>query len=156
MNKHKTNQDSNISSNEINKIGPIPKSSYQNDLTITSHIRTNKIEPANSRRKLKANNILIEHDDQDYVIISSSNNLIDSSKASVPNNIISTSYTEYESNNLQSEIEKMKQMRKNYGTDWLLSTPNLISYKPTSNEINNEIKIENLILIDKDLERYLS
>lgn len=32
---------------------------------------------------------------------------------------------EYESDKLQSEIENMKKMRQNYGTDWLLSAPNL-------------------------------
>ena len=34
--------------------------------------------------------------------------------------------TSFDSRQLQDEIEHLKQMRQNYGTDWLLSTPNLI------------------------------
>lgn len=89
---------------------------------------TQKIE---QKRKLKANNILIEQDERsedDYLIINTKS--LDLSKASL-NNKLSMSYSEYESNNLQIEIETMKQMRQNYGTDWLLSTPNLIAAKPS-------------------------
>lgn len=75
-----------------------------------------KLESFN-RRKLKANNVLIEQDEtteDDYLIVSI--NQLDPSKSSL-NNKLSMSYSEYESNSLQIEIENMKLMRQNYGTD---------------------------------------
>ena len=75
-----------------------------------------KMEPF-SKRKLKANNVLIEQDENtedDYLIVNL--NQLDPSKSSL-NNKLSMSYSEYESNNLQIEIENMKLMRQNYGTD---------------------------------------
>jgi len=75
-----------------------------------------KMEPF-SKRKLKANNVLIEQDENtedEYLIVNV--NQLDPSKSSL-NNKLSISYSEYESNNLQIEIENMKLMRQNYGTD---------------------------------------
>lgn len=44
-----------------------------------------------------------------------------------PKDIPSTSF---DSRKLQSEIENMKKMRQNYGTDWLLSTSSLLEKAP--------------------------
>lgn len=40
------------------------------------------------------------------------------------------SSTSFDSRKLQSEIENMKKMRQNYGTDWLLSTSSLLEKAP--------------------------
>lgn len=83
---------------------------------------------SDTKRKLKANIILIEHeqeeDGDDYVIINRSGN---ENKLALARSFTNQNLSmDYDSGKLQSEIENLKKMRQNYGTDWLLSTPNLV------------------------------
>ena len=100
------------------------------------------------RRKLKAHNVLIEpemdgnqNEASDFIIINSFNPLSDS--VDYKTNLINSSSVmigkDYESNKLQIEIENLKRMRQDYGTDWLLSTPNLI-IKSNPKENTSDIK----------------
>ena len=97
------------------------------------------------KRKLKANNILIEQEQEntpdDFYIVNSDQNDADTLVVSLnkSNTIakLSTSHgTEYDPNKLQVEIENLKKMRQNYGTDWLLSTPNLIANVKIPEKLN--------------------
>lgn len=128
------------------------KTSSLNNFHSSQNSKSSKLE-VTSKRKLKANNIFIEHEENDYLIISTNTNQLDPSRASMTNKF-STSF-EYESTTLQNEIEKMKQMRQNYGTNWLLSTPNLISIPKPSSGLENENKIETSNLEDKIQEKLI-
>lgn len=89
------------------------------------------------KRKLKANNILIDtHEDpqfEDYVVIGRKSEDVASVESAqqplMPSaSILSTSYDpEYDPNNLQKELDNLKKMRQNYGTEWLLSAPSFVS-----------------------------
>jgi hypothetical protein len=107
------------------------------------------------RRKLKANNILIEQENDtdeslankldDYLIIGGKNdeslrtdqpsveptasNANALRRGSVFAKFPGSFTSEYDPNNLQKELENLKKMRQSYGTDWLLSTPNMMLKK---------------------------
>ncbi len=115
------------------------------------------LKSESKQRKLKANNILIEHEDENEIKLNSDFDdyyFLDPAKSSL-NNKLSISYTEYESTNLQVEIEKLKQMRQDYGTDWLLSSSSLIENNKLmvdcdlTNNNNNNTQISATMAHDK-------
>jgi hypothetical protein len=122
-----------------------------------ANINNSNSNMSTSQRKLRAHNVLIEQDEEfdDYYIVNhaknSQTNIIDTK--TVKNNnleikLLSSSIGDYESSKLQVEIENMKKMRHNYGTDWLLSTPSLLDF---NKQILND-KMAN-ISNNKDQER---
>jgi len=87
-------------------------------LTATSYKR---------KSRLKVNNVIIDQAtenpiEKDYILINS----VTHEASSLPKEFVGSFTADYESKKLQTEIENLKKMRLNYGTDWLLSTPKLI------------------------------
>lgn len=82
--------------------------------------------------------MLIEHDaEDDYYFVDKTELGQDTKK-------LSLSYgTSYDPQKLQQELENLKKMRQNYGTDWLLSAPSMNSREPNKKAENgsNEISI---------------
>lgn len=85
-------------------------------------------------RKLRAHNVLIEQDDSDDYYIVNNKNTEEHNVDSMANQVndisgmkfLSTSIGDYDSSKLQSELENLKKMRQNYGTEWLISTPSFV------------------------------
>ncbi len=80
------------------------------------------------KSKLKVNNVVIDQLtdnplEKGYILINS----VTYEATSLPKEmqLIGSFTADYESTKLQTEIENLKKMRLNYGTDWLLSTPKL-------------------------------
>ena len=99
-----------------------------------------------NKRRLKPNVILIEQDN----IIDEQTEPISEDVDNIANSLSSTTLqlnkqsksasNHYDPNKLRLEIEMMKKMRQSYGTDWLLSTPNL---NANSSNINNSLNLIN-------------
>ena len=113
---------------------------------------------SNNQRKLKAHNVLIEQDGTDEPGESNGTSFVStchlnntnkntsefvkdisniSDIESIEKKFLSTSIGDYDSSKLQTELENLKKLRQNYGTDWLLSTPSLI-------EINKQLLNEKI------------
>lgn len=100
--------------------------SYMSNLSLSTRKSSTNLCKLDQKKRLRPNNILIEHEeeyDNEYVIINPKNSYEPKPQQLSSSFVLSN---DYESTKLQSEIENMKKMRTNYGTDWLLSTPNLL------------------------------
>ncbi len=170
-----TNQSQKQLTSSTNISQAISIKNKQPKLSIAS-VASLKHDTALIKRKLKVHNVLIEPDinesealaakslTNDYVIINSLTlNELDVYKANLIKNSSVMIGKDYESDKLQVEIENLKRMRQDYGTDWLLSTPNLLvnrieTLKENTDEtVNIESSSECVAsAVEKDLETKLA
>jgi hypothetical protein len=152
------------SSQKLNATLPAQVSSMPNNLNESYLSRNSKRQSITGfgQRKLKAHNVLIEAETtDDYYIVNSvkinPTSVKDSTLPPINENsqidaidakFLSTSIGNYEPSKLQDELENLKKMRQNYGTDWLLSTPSLLDINKQL--LNEKMSGNNIIEESKD------
>jgi hypothetical protein len=135
----KINQNKSFANTDKNELAQSAPNKYSiNDKT---RQRSSTLRHDNKRR-LKPNVIFIEQDNDEQNterVTDDIENVANSlSSATLQLNKYSKSFSgHYDPNKLKQEIEMMKKMRQSYGTDWLLSTPNLNSNSLNINNSSN-------------------
>ena len=120
-----------IISNDINSDQQLQKQQHQQSIILSAPTQQTYLRHAAATQRksirLKPNNILIEQENEQESADENNTTVAVSASASLSaaTNVAATS-SSFDSRALQSEIEHLKRMRQNYGTDWLLSTPNML------------------------------
>jgi hypothetical protein len=109
-----------------------------------------------TKKRIKPNFISIEPDQDDessdyFVVNSDKAHLNESMRFSISQG------TDYDPSKLQKEIENLKKMRQNYGTEWLLSAPTLATAQPVaSTSLNFKSTLNDSYQLKEETENELS